>query len=148
YTGYGRYDDALDAWLLNNGYSRDGKPDGNCIWLAPNELLWAYSAIDSVVPWDLWPLLADQIRAAGLWEAFTGERMPLALEYAERDRHGVPMSREALGALDTTIGEAKTAVREGIGRHVQVTRCKQHRVQFAPCGCARAKTEPLNPNSP
>lgn len=130
YTAYGRYDDVLDQWLMSNGYIKDGKADGAYIYKAPNETVWKYNAVDSIVPWLLHPLLEKALRQANLWEVYTDERMPLALEYAEMDRHGVPMHRDQLQELSTDLGQAMKAVETEIGRRTRVWRCKDH------CGCA------------
>jgi uracil-DNA glycosylase family 4 len=126
YTDYGRYDDKLDAWLVKQGYTRQGKPDGGFLWHAPNEMIWEYNATDSIVPWLIHPMLAKKLRAAGLWEVYTDERIPLVLEYAEMDRHGVPLDRERLEDLSGDLGTAMEAVQTEIGRHARVWRCRVH----------------------
>ena len=166
FTVYGRYDDEIDTWLTAHGYTKQGKPDGAYIYKVDNEILWKYNAIDSIVPWLVHPLLEAQLRAADLWEVYVNERIPLALEYADMDRHGVPMSLESLEEMSRDIGSSMEAVRSELGRQVLTWRCKVHGRVFAKC-CDKATGgekvwetteagvrvqsgslgEPLNPNS-
>lgn len=156
YTEYGRYDDELDAWLVANGYTRDGKANGAYTYKVPNEMLWRYNATDSIVPWLMHPILEARLRAVGRWECYAHERVPFAIEYAELDRYGLPTDRARVQAQSAEFGEAMEHIKAEIGQMVLTWKCPAHgRVYHVKC-CDQAKGgpkaagypgEPLNPNS-
>lgn len=124
YTDYGRYDDDLDRWLLANGYVDDGKPDGAYIYKAPDAMVRAYNGTDAVVPKVAWPALKQKIEEADLWDVYTDERMPLALEYMRIDRRGVRVDEARLDRLGGDLGTAMEVVSG------ELTRLAGHALNF------------------
>ncbi|HCT54617.1 MAG TPA: hypothetical protein DF712_19410, partial [Balneola sp.] len=43
----------LDNWLIENNYSRGGRPDKGQMWKAPNDILGKYCALDAQSTWAL-----------------------------------------------------------------------------------------------
>lgn len=105
-TPYGRYDDEADEWLMSRGYIDEGRPDWNYGYLIPDSIMHVYNGTDSVVPYTLAPRLEAKAKAEGVWEVFTEERLPLALEYMDMDRQGVRMSSVKLDSLSQDLALA------------------------------------------
>lgn len=110
YTEYGRYDDGLDRWLIDNGHTKGGKPDGAYIYRVPSHILWPYNATDSIVPWLVHPILEAKMKERDVWDFYTQERMPFALRYADMDRTGIRISGEKLATLGADLATAKAVV--------------------------------------
>jgi uracil-DNA glycosylase family 4 len=110
YTGYGRYDDPLDRWLVENGYTRDGKPDGGELWRAPDHLTRPYNASDCIVTATVTPIAEKMVQEAGLWDIYTNERIPLMLDYMEMDRDGQLIDQQRLSTLGADLDTSMTAV--------------------------------------
>src|SRR5262245_46391152 len=103
YTSYGRYDDELDRWLVAHRHVRDGRPDHGKIWLAPDEIVWKYNALDAIVTFAVLPTLLDLVRKEGLEPIYRQERLPLALAYAAWDRRGLRIHPGRLAALGADL---------------------------------------------
>lgn len=89
YTEMGRYDDELDTWLKDNGWTVDGKPDHGQIWRAPNEIVWKYNGMDSDGSRRLEDVFVPQLHAEGLWKIYMNDLLPTSLAQREEDRIGV-----------------------------------------------------------
>lgn len=118
YTTFGRYDDPIDEWLIQNGYTKDGKPDGAFMYLIPDTIMRPYAATDSVVTWIVDAELDAPLDEAGLRPIYDEERMPLVLEYTVMDRDGVRISRPKLEALAEDLDSAIVTVNAALERHV------------------------------
>lgn len=120
YTPLGRYDDELDTWLNENGYTKEGKPDHDYIYKAPDAIIHKYNGMDSDASLRLEHVFVPQLHEEGLWHIFTTDLMPVALEHQEIDRIGprinVPYLDEVsqiLGdGLETLKAQITTAARE------------------------------------
>ena len=110
HTPFGRYDEPLDRWLVENGYTREGKPDMGYAWRAPDHLIRPYNATDAAATALLDAYLEPRLREANLWEVYIEERVPFALACGEMDREGMRMSRAGLTTLSADLAEASEAV--------------------------------------
>ncbi len=122
FTDMGRYDDPMDKWLINNGYTRDGKPDMGFLWKAPNELVWYYNCCDSDATLRVKHVFAPKLVERGVANVYYTERLPLALEHQEMDRTGVRVNRPyamQLGEMLTdAMNRTTTAAADLIGHDV------------------------------
>lgn len=103
YTDMGRYDDGLDAWLIANGHTAQGRADHGAIWLAPDDLVHDYNGKDSDASIRLEDVFVPKLHEAGLWHAFTHERMPLVVEHQEIDRHGLRLNEPYLNRISREL---------------------------------------------
>jgi DNA polymerase I-like protein with 3'-5' exonuclease and polymerase domains/uracil-DNA glycosylase len=103
YTDMGRYDDALDQWLVEHGYTIEGKPDLSNLWRAPEALVWHYNGADSDASLRLEDVLTPYLHAQGVWRLYTGERLPVALAHQDIDRQGVRINTQRLDEVAETL---------------------------------------------
>jgi uracil-DNA glycosylase family 4 len=112
YTDYGRYDDALDKWLIANGYTskgKGGKGDKGQLWRAPDEVVHPYAAMDAAQSWGLVDTLRARLDQAGLVRTYEKEEMPLILDYAVMDRRGLRINAAKLRTLSSELAEMMAA---------------------------------------
>ena len=105
YTDMGRYDDALDAWLIEHGYTFEGKPDMNYVWKAPNDIVWRYNGMDSDASLRLERLFVPQLHEEKLWKIWCEDLMPTALEHQETDREGVRIDEPYLDEVSALLAD-------------------------------------------
>lgn len=66
----------------------------------PDEILWPYTATDSLVTWRLYQLFYPELRGeAELWSIYEEETEPLIVALAEAERNGVLLDRKVLDRL-------------------------------------------------
>lgn len=105
YTPLGRYDDELDNWLIENGYTKDNKPDHDYIYKAPDALVHKYNGTDSDASLRLEHIFVPQLHEEGLWKIFTTDLMPVALEHQEIDRIGPRINVPYLDQVSKQLGD-------------------------------------------
>jgi len=119
YTPMGRYDDPLDQWLIDNGYTDRGKPDYGALWLAPDEIVHLYNGCDSDATLRLKNFLAARLEESGLTKTFFDERMPLVRLYTGMDRQGVRINRPYLDELSAFLGTALDRLRAQLAEYAE-----------------------------
>lgn len=114
YTPLGRYDDDLDQWLIDNGYTARGRPDMGQLWRAPDDLVHRYNGMDAIAT--LWceDVLTPRLKEEKLWDLFTRERMPLVREHQEIDRRGIRIDTPYLDTLSDQLGVTLRELEESI----------------------------------
>lgn len=125
-TDYGRYDDPLDEWLIQNGYASKGKADHGYLYKAPGDIVVKYNACDAIVTRLINHQILKQIIDQGQAQVYYTERMPTALTYARIDRSGVRVDLERAPVLDQGITQTLKSLNAMI---------------------AEIATHPVNPNS-
>ncbi len=119
YTPMGRYDDPLDQWLVEHGYTDQGKPDYGKVWLAPDEITHLYNGSDSDATLRLKNVLVPRLHAAGLWKVFTTDLMPVSTEHQEIDRIGVRINCSYLDELSGLLGSALDTMRVELASYAE-----------------------------
>lgn len=114
YLDVGRYDDVLDQWLVDNGYTDDGKPDMTKINHAPEEMVDLYAGMDSDCSRRLEPIFRQRMIDLGVIDCFQNERMPLLLEHQEIDRIGVRINQQHLDDISHELTNAITVTEQQI----------------------------------
>jgi uracil-DNA glycosylase family 4 len=120
YTSLGRYDDELDNWLTENGYTKEGKPDHDFIWKAPDAIVHKYNGMDSDGSLRLEHIFVPQLHEEGLWKIFTTDLMPVALEHQEIDRIGVHIDVPYLEKISKQLGDGLIALKTQITEMARV----------------------------
>lgn len=116
-TDMGRYDDALDQWLIDNGHTVNGKPDKSHLHHVPDAILHQYSGMDADAALRIRPGLIDEMRDMQVLDVFNGRedsRMEIAREHGAIDRIGVRIDREHLEAISADLSDALLHIESSI----------------------------------
>ncbi len=127
------FDGTVAAYLLNplkNDYTYDDVLREQLEVLMEDKAEdYVKACYEAYTAWKTAPILEDKLKAAGMWDLFTGIEMPLVFTLYDMEKNGVRVEGEALKQygeqLGTRIAELEKKIHEMAGEEFNINSPKQ-----------------------